>query len=567
MGNTCYSESIVGKDDEAAKKCGYSTAEVEKKDGKKDYFVEIPSFGRIDGYFELYKSPLDSGKSEEIGTSHGFFVLVRGRVINLADNRFGITGIPHLAFFNQMRVIVHADYLDDYLTASREDIFDTTAKDVLKKYLQAVYNVARSRWDKYVEDQLKKESLEDHLRNMPSSLLGFPLRQAIDRLISKDYNGFMIQSGPGMKAVPTIESIESSPLSPSDPLVSLQEGKLVVNTNHPFYAAYATFPGFRKIAVAEVLLEAYMVEADFDQGKIIEVLTRRDSLLRNLADRFPEGTLEVASSLKAAVDSERGLEIAIVDAFRALGFEATHIGGSGKPDGYAVAYLGFDTDGKIRKYTVTMDGKSTQEASVQSGNLELATVHDHMGAYHASYAIVVAVDYEGGDDETSKASRQAREQGVCLVRAEDFANLLVHSTLKPLSLTKFRELLEKRTPKETREWIKKFIQEKPEVPVIREILDTLWRMQQEDPKEPPSVSGARYKSTNLQKWTVEDIVGWLKVIEHLNPELLVSSGERILLNQTPENIIRQCVAKLNTLPEMFDKSSVAAALGEAESVK
>ena len=45
--------------------------------------------GRITGYAEAYRDLL-TGKSDELGRSHGFFVYVFGRLINVEDGHFGI---------------------------------------------------------------------------------------------------------------------------------------------------------------------------------------------------------------------------------------------------------------------------------------------------------------------------------------------------------------------------------------------------------------------------------------------------------------------------------------------
>ena len=49
-----------------------------------------PTLGRVTGYAEAYKDVLTTGKSIEIGRSYGFFVYVRGRLINIEDEYFGI---------------------------------------------------------------------------------------------------------------------------------------------------------------------------------------------------------------------------------------------------------------------------------------------------------------------------------------------------------------------------------------------------------------------------------------------------------------------------------------------
>src|SRR5690606_40812624 len=58
-----------------------------------------------------------------------------------------------------------------------------------------------------------------------------------------------------------------------------------------------------------------------------------------------------------------GLEKSVTEAFNSLGFESTKIGGNGKPDGKAVAYLG--PLNSPENYSVTFDAKSTSKDKIK----------------------------------------------------------------------------------------------------------------------------------------------------------------------------------------------------------
>ena len=47
--------------------------------------LNVPGLGRITGYAEAYEDLLTGGKSDEISRSHGFFVYVYGRLLNVTD--------------------------------------------------------------------------------------------------------------------------------------------------------------------------------------------------------------------------------------------------------------------------------------------------------------------------------------------------------------------------------------------------------------------------------------------------------------------------------------------------
>jgi hypothetical protein len=53
------------------------------KNSPQHYGLSHPDLGRITGYVEVYEDPLDTGKSTDIERSHGFFVYVRGRLVNI----------------------------------------------------------------------------------------------------------------------------------------------------------------------------------------------------------------------------------------------------------------------------------------------------------------------------------------------------------------------------------------------------------------------------------------------------------------------------------------------------
>ncbi len=74
----------------------------------------VPKLGRITGYAEAYKDLLTGKKSDEIGRSHGFFIYVYGRLLNVNDGHFGIppNELRH-GTFGRFRLIVNMDGLDE----------------------------------------------------------------------------------------------------------------------------------------------------------------------------------------------------------------------------------------------------------------------------------------------------------------------------------------------------------------------------------------------------------------------------------------------------------------------
>lgn len=544
----------IGKDDSTAtEKLAWEVGRDPSMKNPFDHYVIVNGYGKVSGSFELFAEPLDVGKAADIGYSNGFFIMVRKRLINMQDNRFGITTIPLGVGFNRLRAVVHADFLDRYLTADREDTA-IRAKRALAEYLEAKFNEVRNYYMKHVETELKEETFEEHLRSLPGTLTTYPLRQAIERISSSDHVPYTIRRSLGKPAMSTIQTIENRESSAGDPLAILEDGHAVINENHPFYQSFEDHPGVRRLAIAEILLEAYLLAAGVDLEKSTEVMAKRDQLLRVLASRFPEDAIEVSEMIRRSVSSQRDFEVSCVDGFKVLGFEAFHFGGKGKPDGLATAHLGI---AEKRRYAVTVDAKSTQDEAVQSGNLGLATVARHRKEHRADYAVIIAPDYQVSEGEASKAVKEAREQKVCLLRAADFANLVATSAVKPLSLDELRALFDLCSPRETSSWIDQFKKECPASPPIRAILEAVWRMQTKDPKDAPSISAIKYEERSLKdEYSTAEIREWLISLNRLRPELVIVTGDKVQLNQTPENIVSQCSSVLRNVPEEISKESL-----------
>ncbi|MCJ7634394.1 hypothetical protein MUP77_18635 [Candidatus Bathyarchaeota archaeon] len=197
---------------------------------------------------------------------------------------------------------------------------------------------------------------------------------------------------------------------------------------------------------------------------------------------------------------------------------------------------------------MTIDTKSTQDTGVKSGNIGFATISRHRDEFKANYAVVIAPDYQVADGEKSKTVKEARRENVCLICANDFANLVLGSAAKPISLEKLRELYELRSPDETKRWINKFNSESFNTPPIVDILHTVWKLQQEDTKDAPEIIAIRYKEPKLQNYSKDEIRGWLNSIQRLVPELVVLIGDKVQLNQNPKNVISQCAIVLRKLP-------------------
>jgi len=127
---------IIGKDDSTLESLKNASPGIVDD----TYYIDFQNLKGVHGEFELYEDSLvDGSKSSGLGRSHGIFLIVRGRLVNLDDPLLGMEAFSHGAF-NRSRIIVHADELDDNLTSTRESIKESDPLRQLKEYLQKKFN-------------------------------------------------------------------------------------------------------------------------------------------------------------------------------------------------------------------------------------------------------------------------------------------------------------------------------------------------------------------------------------------------------------------------------------------
>ena len=129
---------LGGKDDSAAKSLSLRT----NAEGS----IEFPGIGTITGTATIYEKQLTTGKSGQVGRSNGFFIRVRGRVINLDDELFGMAALNHAAW-SRFSLEVDADGLREHLLSSREGVRDSEDIQLFRRYLRIVFNACRSSYE------------------------------------------------------------------------------------------------------------------------------------------------------------------------------------------------------------------------------------------------------------------------------------------------------------------------------------------------------------------------------------------------------------------------------------
>ena len=325
---------------------------------------------------------------------------------------------------------------------------------------------------------------------MPASLFSLPLKYATERILSiPEQSGFTIilPEGELPKEDGIIENIVNEELDVDDPIAiyDVSKGLIKLNTQHPvimnFSESIDSIPeGLQLMAIAEVVTEAYETGISVETAK--ETMRMRDRFLREMVSRHPVSATYIATKIRDSVSDSKEFEKSLHLAFLTLGFRVKQMGQSGKPEGVAIAPLGMRPKGdksedSSEKYQIIYDAKSTSKNKVAAKDLNLAQIDQFKKEYNANYAVVVAKDFEGGNDPTANAPSQAKDLGICLLKAEDFSKLVEISAVRMIPLQKLRTLFECTNPMECSQWLIEYL-EKTEAKIdLRKALEILWKMQ------------------------------------------------------------------------------------------
>jgi len=341
--------------------------------------------------------------------------------------------------------------------------------------------------------------------------------------------------------------------------LDLESGILSINLLHPIIANYhETFKSrlpLEFFAITEVLTEAHLYETGMDETLINEILDRRDETLRELSYSDRDSAPVVAQILKESLDDSGMLEEAVYKSLLSLGFKVTKIGGNGKPDGKADAFLGYGANRINQNYSLTYDAKSTKKKRISANTTNMASLNRHKEDYEADFVLVVAVDYDGGNDPESAVFKMAKQQKVTAMRASDLIRLLLLSSPKQIGLNQIKELFQNcHTPLEVEKWIDEIQEKEIEFGPIKEILDIIYKFQSEDTEQPEiaaiRVELNRDNDFNLSKEKIKSIIQSLKTFV---PGFISIDDEKVGINGTPEKIMEVISIKISGVPSEMNQ--------------
>ncbi len=558
------------------------------------YGLSVPSLGRITGYVEVYKDLL-TGKSDEISRSHGFFVYVYGRLLNVADGHFGISPdeLRH-GTFGRFRLVVYMDGLDDGLRSNREAVSEgpllTTAQDVLR----AIFNAVRPTIETHDRDEEPGAKLARKLAASPTSLSRRPIVE-LSRAVAEGRAESRYLLVPRHRSNEAREEFltdldhrahESDGFltgveidrdgSSQDGIVRFDTatGVLRLNGWHPFVAAFNDeFTNKRSgqplelFAMAEVLAEAHLHSIGVKPSEIEGFLLTRDQLLRHLANESGrQSALSIANALLDARNSPRRLEECVCDAFRSLGFDVTPFGKASQPDGVATAYLPADEGGIPQRYKVSLEAKSKERTGtkVSANSVDVAAVVRHRDNFECEHAVVVgpAFPTSQGDKsalgesikkEIGKAQAQGLIRTITLITVDELARLVRLRPVKRIGLRKLRKLFDKcRLPEDSAMWIESIRTTSVENPPYRKIVETIEKLQKNFRLATVSYSALRVELSHLDPpigyETDGEIAELCKAMAQMAPGSVFAGADKVELDQSAENVIAAVEAATQDYP-------------------
>lgn len=579
---------ILGKDITELAKPAPDDIEVtedtsEPSDFPKRFGLTHKDLGRITGYAEGYKEKL-TGKSDEFGRSHGFFVYVLGRLVNVADGHFGIKPdeLRH-GTFARIRVVVHMDGLDAFLQSDRERIREGPVLDDARNILRAIFNLLRTALDEYDADEDAGAQLGRKLAGSPASIARRPIIEIARAALAGEIKSRYVALPPATTKAEKddlLAALEERAETPeqfvsgidfaydatSDDGLAVYDavtGRLRINGLHPFVGAF--FDEFTSktsglpleiFAMAEVLLESHLYQAGHKQAEIDAVMTARDQLLRNVAQESGRRTaLTIANALRNARNDEDQLEIEVVEAFRSLGYDAGRVGGKGKPDGVAKAHLSPDNDNRSRRYAVTLEAKSKKKdgAKLKTKTFGVSTIARQRDEAQCEHAVVVAPAFDhtpGKDSALSKeikADRQTtaangKPRTITAIHVEDLARLVQLRPIKRVGLARLRDLFRSCSmPEECKSWVDKIGKEVVAKPPYAKIINAIHQLQTDSRNEPVGYGELRnelkHASPPILYANLDELTDLCKAMSQMAPGSIMTSDRTVELDQSPANVL------------------------------
>ena len=374
-------------------------------------FVRFARLGLVWGHVRLFDETLLKYRSADHGRSHGFFLVVRGRLLNPDDEQLFLPD-PSFQTFYRSQFVIYADDLDGKLLADRQRLRkDEPVVQELELLQRALAGIARTTVEARDGERDAGQSTRSILPVSSRTYYRDPLNALLLKAPIEDVPSFD----------PSAVNVERKHLGENARIseVALKEGEFHVNTGHPYYSVLAKRAGqskaareflrtFDLFAISERLLEGHLLDIGIPEKDVAEVVAWREGLFRQLANSYDKTPEMVAEMHRTSYVGNREFEKALHDIFEDMGFAAEHDGQSGQKDVLVVATVGLES----YKFIVEAKG-SKNEVGNEAAKVGAAANHrDRAGADHA---VVVARRFAGfgsdRDNETAALYDECKSTG------------------------------------------------------------------------------------------------------------------------------------------------------------
>ncbi|MGX5392105.1 ATP-binding protein [Streptomyces anulatus] len=562
---------------------------------------QLPQAGNIWGSARLFVESLQKGKSTGLARSHGFFVRVRGRLINLDESSFNVGPELHHGTLTRFHMEVNADDLDRLVASPRESLQDSPELRELRKYMLAVFNRARSvLLQADAKDPMPYLTKQGRISDPAPVLTQGPLRRALDKIVGGDDSARETMGMSPREVSQTsdvlaseedvLEQVLIEPYGEDSRLVRYDPERkaAVLNEEHPFISNYISEKGLSEplklLALTELLTQAYMFDENIASDVVSRVMTKRDAFLRDLVKRHPRSAFVVARQLLESSNQEKELEDAVADALTILGFSVQRVGGNGSVDGIATAHLGRRNGAENESYALTYDAKSsgrearrildstaviiqdelfptqaTRTPRIQAGTARTSILRVHRERakekhglrVEPKYTLLVAPGFQGDGMDESLIEAICRNDGITPLTIEDLSRLVELFPIRGVSPLTLRELFECRSPEESRAFVEQLEKaEPPQAPPIDQIVNLLVQYAlRRNPITIKDLITGLFERSNYEYEPHEDeLAAVIRGLAALAPNSIYYDGTFVALNSTPENLYQEWGASLASYP-------------------
>lgn len=508
--------------------------------------VEFPILGKVSATVRIFDESL-ALKGKQDGRSYGFFLVVRGRLVNPDDDKLLLSD-PSFGTFYRSQYVINADVFDRELLADRESIRrDTAMTRELAVLQKALYRAARADIESRDEEKNVRERAESRLPTRSRELFRDPMAALLAKTegepVAVDLNE------------PSIDRVD---LGEDRPLAEFNHsnGHFEVNRTHPFYKAIetqagagkkaaATMRAFDLFAVSERLTEGFLYGRGIADDQVEDLLSWRDKLFRSLAVTYGKNPDDVILEMRSSsIPGGARFENAITELFNEFGFTATRHGEPGAKDILVVAPLGPNH----RTFIIEAKGSDKPVVNVTAALASAAAHRD--AAEGAVHALVVAREFAGfkNKDEPAILLECEAVHGVSVVTVETLV-LLYNALLKysyPLDSV-MDALFEIETPTEKMKRIEAL--DKPLYDFnFREVLEDIWvRQSGESAEDQVPIRAVWQGNKNWRSnMSMNEFSDKLAALDHFSGGLMIldSSEKTVYLKHSPDKVsahVQRCI--------------------------